>query len=303
MAHFASRAEQFEQALLAIDRVGAQQILQRALQESDQLETIDRILTPALEHIGAQWEAGQVALSQVYMSGVICEELISEAGIQPDIIGIAGEPKTLLIVDDSQENRQFLKDILAPLGSTLLEAGNGSEAIALTQAHQPDAVLMDLMLPGIDGCEAVRRIHSRPELREVVMLAVSADASLKTREQALAAGCRDFLPKPVVIDDVLRSLHQHLLVDWIYANRPDRRERQNGTKPERESALPSQAQLSALNELAVIGDIFGIHDFLNDLEHAAPQYAGFVSTIRDLAKSFQIAKIQEMLQSSMTSSA
>lgn len=229
----------------------------------------------------------------------------AETGNPPAIIGFTGEPQSALVVDDSRENRQFLRDIVAPLGFTILEAGTGPEAVEIARAQHPAVILMDVMLPGIDGCEAVRRIHGIPGLAEVVVLAVSADASRKARQGALAAGCRDFLPKPIIIDDLLRSLHQHLPLEWLYAEHPrppDEAKPNDGPARDAEAVVPSQEQLAALYELAVIGDIFGIHDFINDLEQSGPQYAGFVATIRDLAQSFHIATIQEVLQAAMTSS-
>lgn len=231
----------------------------------------------------------------------------SDIDVRPDIIGMAGEPKTLLIVDHSREDRQFLKDALAPLGFEVLEAGDVRAAVDLACARIPDAICLDAMLPDLDGYAVSQHLLQMPALRDVVIVAISADASFNAREQALRAGCHDFLPKPVMIHDLLQSLQRHLRIDWVYAQDPAAQTQPAGQNPgcdlERVPLRPSLEALAVLYELSMIGDIFGIHDFLNTLERTEPQYAAFIATIRDLAKSFHIAKIQEILHTALTPSA
>ncbi len=129
MIHVASISKHFEEALLAVDRVSAQQILQNALRDSGQTETIDHVVTAALEHIGAQWETGQVALSQVYMSGVICEEFI--AGMVLDHTEEAAEmpPMAIVTFEDYQAlAKRIVLSILHAQGLPVKDFGVGIHA-------------------------------------------------------------------------------------------------------------------------------------------------------------------------------
>jgi signal transduction histidine kinase/DNA-binding NarL/FixJ family response regulator len=219
---------------------------------------------------------------------------------QLNIVGIKQGGYRILIVDDSVENQQFLDDILAPLGFTLLKAGNGPEAIDIAQAQHPEAILMDLMMPEMDGFDTIRRIRQIPELHDVAIIVVTANASPDAREEALHAGCQEFLTKPVEVSALLNSLQHHLHIEWTYEEAQITQE--EVPLPDTAHSLPPYETLSKLYNLAVIGDIFGIRDFLDSLEHAEPSYIAFVSQIRDLARSFQITTIQEVLQTMLADS-
>ncbi|NJM91757.1 MAG: response regulator [Rhodospirillaceae bacterium] len=112
----------------------------------------------------------------------------------------------VLIVDDSKENRDFLTQLLERQYRTLV-AEDGTSAIQMAHRERPDIILMDLSLPVVDGWEAARRIKSDVGLRSIPIVAVTAHATEQDRVEARAAGCDDFLPKPVdeqALHDVLR---------------------------------------------------------------------------------------------------
>ncbi len=133
------------------------------------------------------------------------------------IIGLQSAPPTILIVDDNPVNRKVLRGILEPLGILLLEAETGEQAVRLATDHRPAAILMDLFMPGIDGLEATRQILTQPELKDCLILAISADVYKTTRVEALQAGCVDFLSKPVDASLLLDRLTFHLKLQWLYA--------------------------------------------------------------------------------------
>lgn len=112
----------------------------------------------------------------------------------------------LLIVEDNEVNRRMLCRRLAPKGYDMVEAGTGEEGLAIAFADPPDAVLMDLGLPGIDGWEATRRLRADPRTARVPVVALSAHAHPADREKALAAGCADFETKPVNLPVLLSKL-------------------------------------------------------------------------------------------------
>jgi two-component system cell cycle response regulator DivK len=105
--------------------------------------------------------------------------------------------KTILIVEDSEFNRRLLEAVLAPHPYRLLVAEDGESGVNLAQAEQPDLILMDVLLPGIDGYEATRHLRANPATRGLVIIALTASSSSEEQELALASGCDGYIPKPI----------------------------------------------------------------------------------------------------------
>jgi two-component system cell cycle response regulator DivK len=105
--------------------------------------------------------------------------------------------QTILIVEDSELNRRLLEAVLEPHGYRLLVAENGERGIELARAERPDLILMDVLLPGIDGYEATRKLRVDPATRQLTIVALTATATSEEQEQALAAGCDGYIPKPI----------------------------------------------------------------------------------------------------------
>ena len=120
--------------------------------------------------------------------------------------------KKILIVEDVQMNVDLLEQLLED-DYCLSIADNGSEGVDKAAAIQPDLILMDMSLPVIDGYEATRRIRQIPGLQSVVIIGLSAHAMSGDKEKALAAGCDDYLTKPVNEHHLFAKLHQYLKSD------------------------------------------------------------------------------------------
>jgi two-component system cell cycle response regulator DivK len=105
--------------------------------------------------------------------------------------------KTILIVEDSLLNRRLVQAVLEPHGYRLLEAEDGESAIELAKTERPDLILMDILLPGMDGYEATRCLRADPITQGLTVVALTASASNEEQEQALAAGCDGHIPKPI----------------------------------------------------------------------------------------------------------
>ncbi len=131
------------------------------------------------------------------------------------VVGYEGERRSLLVVDDKSGNRAILIGLLAPLGFEIVEAGDGEEAVVKTLEEGPDLVLMDLVMPVLDGFAAARRL--RQEGIQIPIVALSASVFERNQEASRAAGCNEFLPKPVRLEDLLRTIGRHLDLEWIYA--------------------------------------------------------------------------------------
>jgi two-component system cell cycle response regulator DivK len=104
--------------------------------------------------------------------------------------------RCVLVIEDHEDNRRIVRDLLTTVGYEILEAVTGEDGLALAAVHRPDLILMDLDLPGIDGYEAMRRIRSSPTLHRVPIIAVTSYALSGDDTKAFAAGCDAYVAKP-----------------------------------------------------------------------------------------------------------
>ncbi len=122
-----------------------------------------------------------------------------------------GNDPTVLVVEDFEDNRFMMRRLLEMSGYRVIEAVNGQEAIEAAQREHPDLILMDLSLPLLDGLSATRRIRAQPNLRQVPIIAVSAHDTTDFHAEALAAGCNEYVTKPIDFDE-LEELLKRLLM-------------------------------------------------------------------------------------------
>jgi cyclic di-GMP phosphodiesterase len=106
-------------------------------------------------------------------------------------------PSTILVVDDEPANRYLLEALLEPQGYTVFMAEDGEQALEAFGKHQPDLLLLDIMMPKLDGIEVCRRLKNNPDSRLTPVVLVSALAALDDRVRGLEAGADDFLTKPI----------------------------------------------------------------------------------------------------------
>ena len=105
--------------------------------------------------------------------------------------------RTIMIVDDSEDIREILRTILNLCGFNVVEAINGQEAVEIAKRECPDLILMDLMMPVLDGYAATQQIREATETCNVPIVACSACATLDHRAKALAVGCNEYIAKPI----------------------------------------------------------------------------------------------------------
>jgi len=116
----------------------------------------------------------------------------------------------ILVVEDQEDNRRIVRDLLTTTDYEVTEAENGEEALASVARQRPDLILMDIQLPVMDGYEATRRIKADPALREIPIIAVTSYALSGDEEKARAAGCDDFVPKPYSPRQLLAKIRKFL---------------------------------------------------------------------------------------------
>ena len=118
--------------------------------------------------------------------------------------------KRILVVEDQEDNRQIIRDMLAQTDYEISEAENGEEALAEIAKQRPDLILMDIQLPIMDGYTATRRIKADRALRSIPIIAATSYALSGEDKKAREAGCDDYIPKPYSPRELLAKVRQYL---------------------------------------------------------------------------------------------
>jgi two-component system cell cycle response regulator DivK len=118
--------------------------------------------------------------------------------------------KRILVVDDQEDLRGVLRDLLSGSGYTVIEAADGEAGVTKAKSDRPDLILMDIQMPVIDGYEATRRIKSDPDFKPIPIVAVSSYAMKGDEEKARAAGCDHYVTKPYSSMQLLRLIRRLL---------------------------------------------------------------------------------------------
>ena len=118
--------------------------------------------------------------------------------------------KRILVVEDQEDLRGILRDLLTGSGFEVAEAADGQTGVAKAKSERPDLILMDIQLPGIDGYEAARQIKADPDLRATPIIAVSSLAMKGDEQKARASGCDDYVTKPYSPMQLLRLIRDRL---------------------------------------------------------------------------------------------
>jgi predicted ATPase/signal transduction histidine kinase/FixJ family two-component response regulator/tRNA A-37 threonylcarbamoyl transferase component Bud32 len=226
------------------------------------------------------------------------------------IIGYKGDRRTVLVVDDKDFNRTVIAALLQPLGFIVIEAANGQAGLDKVQKQKPDLVLVDLVMPLMDGFEMSRRLRQIPELKNVVVLAISASVVELNQRISQESCCDDFLPKPVQESALLEKLQSYLHLEWIY-EQEDQEIKEMGTRkadflssrsgaqpvfPLPISSIPPAPELDTLLDLALMGDLKAVVEQTDRLQQLNPQWHLFTAHLQQLAKSFKGKQVIEFIK-------
>ena len=118
--------------------------------------------------------------------------------------------KRILVIEDQEDNRQIVRDLVTASGYELVEATTGEEGLEVAAREQPDLILMDIQLPGIDGYEVTRRIKANPKLSKIPIIAVTSYALSGDDKKAFAAGCDGYVTKPYSPRLLLAKIKEYL---------------------------------------------------------------------------------------------
>ena len=118
--------------------------------------------------------------------------------------------KLILVVEDQEDNRRIMRDLLSSAGYEIIEAVTGEEGVAAAENHRPDLILMDIQLPGLDGYEATRQIKANPELEHIPIIVVTSYALSGDDVKAFEAGCNAYVSKPFSPRELLAKIREYL---------------------------------------------------------------------------------------------
>ncbi|MBM0745584.1 response regulator (plasmid) [Phormidium sp. CLA17] len=214
------------------------------------------------------------------------------------ITGYEGERRSLLVVDDRWENRSVLVNLLQPLGFEIIEASHGQEGIEQAMTQHLDLIITDIAMPVMDGFKMVRKLRSLPQFQHVPIIASSASVFKMDRQESQEAGCTDFLPKPIQVEELLEQLGCYLTLSWIYDSDSPTPAASRATVPELESQwlVPKPAELAALYASARIGDIWAVEEEAQRIQALHPDYQAFATKIVQLAQDMNEQAILKLVK-------
>jgi CheY-like chemotaxis protein len=193
----------------------------------------------------------------------------------------------ILLVDDVADNRAILRHMLEPLGFELEQCDSGETCLQCAPSFAPDLVLLDLRMPVLDGLATLRKFHELPGMADIPVVMVSASAYEHDQTNARAAGCVDYLSKPVDRAALLQTLQKHLALAWQYSDAISQRQ----TTYTRLDAQ-QRAELLRLTQRGEVDAVMAKLAHLCETQNSPSQ----AHKLLELARSFQLSELQQQLK-------
>jgi len=197
-------------------------------------------------------------------------------------VAYEGERKRLLVVDDVPQNRAMLLDLLQDAGFIVAAATNGLECLVLLDSFKPDLILMDVMMPVMDGNETTRQIRRMPGWGGIPIIAVTASTGAEAEHKSREAGVDAFVAKPVDHDALLRTIGQLLSLKWITEQPAPTAEGDEETH----LVAPPAEEIEGLWQLTQIGNMRKIREQAAYLQGLDPAYGPFATRLDTLAQGY-----------------
>ena len=242
-------------------------------------------------NIQVRSEFGKGSLFWFELDLPIAAPLMTDLSAQARISGYEGSRKKILIVDDVPHNRAMLIAALQPLGFEVFDAKNGAECLEMLDGARPDLIVMDVMMPLMDGREATRRIRRRPEFAGLPIIIFTASASPEDEAMNLEAGASAFIAKPIELDLLLKTIGDLLSLTWIH----DEIALENAEEAV-DFVAPPPHEIETLYGLARGGNMSMIKAHADYLKQLDQRYIPFASRLRQLAVSYKSKAIMTLVE-------
>jgi CheY-like chemotaxis protein len=206
------------------------------------------------------------------------------------ITGYHGPRRNILIADDIAENRAVLARMLRSVGFEVREAANGLEAVEQVSSMHSDLIITDVMMPFMDGLEAMRAIRRLDLLKATPIMAVSASVGTDDQASSLAAGANVFLSKPLNQEHLFLEIGRLLELGWIY-------QEEIGGDTDGPIIAPSDAELLRLYEVVKAGNMRAIRSLADDLAVSNASLGAFAARLRELADTYDSKALVAFVES------
>ena len=233
----------------------------------------------------------EVGQGSVFQAKLFLSEVRSPIQVAPGralVNGYVGTVRRVLVVDDNSDHRALLSDLLTPLGFEVVQAASGAEALACVTAQNPDLVLLDLTMPGMDGWETATRMRSELGI-DIPIIAVSAHAQDNDQERRARLGCMEFVSKPIHVPELLAKAGSALALAWTH------RAHTGVAAPSGFTVLPPEADVELLLQYSRMGYVKGILAKLDQIELESADATQFVGEFRRLAKNYRLNEFTDRL--------
>jgi signal transduction histidine kinase/DNA-binding NarL/FixJ family response regulator len=242
-------------------------------------------------HVTSQVGVGSTFWFELEVSVTEIERV---APVERIVTGYVGPRKKVLVADDVAANRAMAVDILSQLGFDVIEAVNGPEALAKAQTTRPDWILMDIVMPEMDGLEVTRRLRQLPDLKQVPVIAMSASASGSDAQMSLVAGVNAFVPKPIDLHKLLTQIATVLKLNWTYEPQAAPSEKVEAVG--QPLVAPPAQELDLLHQLARRGNMRDIVLWTERVAELDARYRPFADQLRRMAKGYQSRAILTLVE-------
>jgi CheY-like chemotaxis protein len=252
--------------------------------------TITRLLTNTLGGeiaVTSEKDAGSTFKVRLMLSAVLREMAVPPQ--EKKIVSYDGPRRTIVVVDDNEDHREMMREILVPLDFIVLTAAGGTDCLTLIEGIQPDLFLVDILMPGMNGWQLVSRLREAGQTAPIVMLSANiGDAAAHSDSDD---SHNDAIGKPVDIRRLRDKLALHLGLKWIYSEDIPA----PVVKIELPMISPGDAHVQELLRLGEIGYIRGIEAKLADLAKVEANQP-FTSELRSYVAAFDLNGFMTFLQ-------
>ena len=215
--------------------------------------------------------------------------------VQSQVIGFENsDPIKVLIADDRKTNRHLLQQMLERVGFNTREVVNGEEAVQTFIVWQPRIILMDIVMPVLNGVDAIKRIRTLPEGDTVTIIAVSASILMEEKSTVLAAGADGFLRKPFREDELFNLMNLHGAINFIYETIPDTPQTPSLPLDQALSQIP-QTLVDDMVKALALGHVKRIHEIINQIGCHDP--GNIAVQLKEMADAFDFVAMQKLFQS------
>jgi signal transduction histidine kinase/CheY-like chemotaxis protein len=225
---------------------------------------------------------------KLYLSVVSRPRIAST--LESRVRGYTGPRQTILVVDDNEVQRELVRQLLTPLGFTVVAAASGRECLQRAEEINPNLILLDIAMPEMDGWEVAQQLRLQPRKRPAILV-LSANAV--DSHHVLEAGqlYDDTMMKPIDLRQLLKKIHALLDIEWVQEPAAE-----EPAPPASTFALPADRDIQELIALGAIGHVRRILDKLNEIDGGMPDCRDFTARMRAIVNEFDFKRYAAALE-------